>query len=156
MTRLELCAYIQIAVLWWRNATVNLWMPWRTTPFHTELSDSMHSSITVCDTTFCTLTGCPERCRSPPVARSNSPRLPLAHCGVSPLQYHYFNVLHAVLVKPHSFWMPLDLQLSLLSHCFNQGPHFDKMSSFFPCEIDDAIQYINLGYVVQAPKIVIL
>ena len=30
------------------------------------------------------------------------------------------------------------------------------MSSFFPCEIDDAIQYINLGYGAQAPKIVIL
>jgi hypothetical protein len=30
------------------------------------------------------------------------------------------------------------------------------MSSFFPYEIDDAIQYINLGYGVQAPKIVIL
>ena len=27
-----------------------------------------------------------------------------------------------------------------------QGPDFDDMSSFFPCEIDDAIQYINLGY----------
>ena len=38
----------------------------------------------------------------------------------------------------------------------NQGPDFDDMSSFFPCEIDDAIQYINLGYGAQAPKIVIL
>ena len=28
----------------------------------------------------------------------------------------------------------------------NQGPNFDDMSSFFPCEIDDAVQYINLGY----------
>ena len=33
-----------------------------------------------------------------------------------------------------------------------QGPDFDDMSSFFPCEIDDAIQYINLGYGAQAPK----
>ena len=33
---------------------------------------------------------------------------------------------------------------------------FDDMSSFFLCEIDDAIQYINLGYGAQAPKIVIL
>ena len=32
---------------------------------------------------------------------------------------------------------------------------FDEMSSSFPCEIDDAIQYINLGYGAQAPKIVI-
>ena len=30
----------------------------------------------------------------------------------------------------------------------NQGPDFDDMSSLFPCEIDDAIQYINLGYVM--------
>ena len=37
-----------------------------------------------------------------------------------------------------------------------QGPDFDDMSSFFPCEIDNAIQYINLGYGAQAPKIVIL
>ena len=27
-----------------------------------------------------------------------------------------------------------------------QGPDFDDMSSFIPCKIDDAIQYINLGY----------
>ena len=32
----------------------------------------------------------------------------------------------------------------------NQGPDFDEMSSFFPCEINDAIQYINLGYETQA------
>ena len=38
-------------------------------------------------------------------------------------------------------------------HC--QCPDFD-MSSFFPCEIDGIIQYINLGYGTQAPKIVIL
>ena len=35
---------------------------------------------------------------------------------------------------------------------YYHGPDFDDMSSFFPCEIDDAIQYINLGYGVQAPK----
>ena len=35
---------------------------------------------------------------------------------------------------------------------YHQGPDFDDMSSFSPCEIDDAIQYINLGYAVQAPK----
>ena len=34
----------------------------------------------------------------------------------------------------------------------DQGPDFDDMSSFFPWEIDDAIQYINLGYGAQAPK----
>ena len=39
---------------------------------------------------------------------------------------------------------------------YHQGLDFDDMSSFVPCEIDDAIQYINLGYGAQAPKIVIL
>ena len=34
----------------------------------------------------------------------------------------------------------------------NQGPDFDDMSSFYPCKIDDAIQYINLGYGAQAPN----
>ena len=38
----------------------------------------------------------------------------------------------------------------------NQALDFNDMSSFFPCEIDDAVQYINLGYGAQAPKIVIL
>ena len=28
----------------------------------------------------------------------------------------------------------------------HQGPDFDDMSSFLPCEIDNAILYINLGY----------
>ena len=39
---------------------------------------------------------------------------------------------------------------------YKQGPDFDDISSLFPCEIDDAIQYINLRYVAQALKIVIL
>ena len=39
---------------------------------------------------------------------------------------------------------------------YKQGPDFDDMSSLLLCEIDDAIQYINLGYGAQAPKIVIL
>ena len=38
----------------------------------------------------------------------------------------------------------------------DKGPDFDDMSSFFPCEIDYAIKYINLGYGAQAPKIIIL
>ena len=37
----------------------------------------------------------------------------------------------------------------------DQGPDFDDMY-VFPCEIDDAIQYINHEYGAQAPKIVIL
>jgi hypothetical protein len=39
---------------------------------------------------------------------------------------------------------------------YNQGPDFADMSSFFPCVIDDAIQYINIGYGARAPKISIL
>ena len=37
----------------------------------------------------------------------------------------------------------------------NQGPDIDD-AIFFPCEIDNAMHYINLGYGVQAPKMVIL
>ena len=44
----------------------------------------------------------------------------------------------------------------MLSDSYKQGPDFDDMSSFFPCEMDVAIQYINLEYGAQAPKIVIL
>ena len=31
-----------------------------------------------------------------------------------------------------------------------QGPDFDDMSSFFPCKIDDAIQYILILYMERA------
>ena len=44
--------------------------------------------------------------------------------------------------------------MELVDH--HHGPDFDDMSSFFPCEIDDTIQYINLGYGAQTPKIVIV
>ena len=53
--------------------------------------------------------------------------------------------------KPTEIWHS---KWPTLSH--NQGPDFDDISSFFSCEIDDAIQYIILGYGAQAPKIVIL
>ena len=46
--------------------------------------------------------------------------------------------------------------LILVSYADHQGLDFDDMSSFFPYKIDDAIQYINLGYGAQATKIVIL
>ena len=39
---------------------------------------------------------------------------------------------------------------------YQQGLDFHDMSSSFPCEIDNLIQYINLGYGAQAPKIVSL
>ena len=42
------------------------------------------------------------------------------------------------------------------SHGDDQGPDSDDMSSFFPCGIDDAIQYINLGCGARDPKMVIL
>ena len=51
------------------------------------------------------------------------------------------------------------MQIFFLRHkyvCHQQGPDFDDMSYFVPCEIDDAIQCINLGFGAQAPKIVIL
>ena len=38
----------------------------------------------------------------------------------------------------------------------HQGADFDDMSSFFPCKIDVAIKYINLGYGALAPKTFIL
>ena len=44
---------------------------------------------------------------------------------------------------------------SFMMITYNQVPEFDDMSSFFPCEMDDAIQYNNLGYGSQAPKIII-
>jgi hypothetical protein len=46
--------------------------------------------------------------------------------------------------------------VSIKIACDNPGPDLDDMSSFFPCEIHDVIQYINLEYGAQAPKIVIL
>ena len=44
--------------------------------------------------------------------------------------------------------------IGLAEDAYDLGPDFDDMSSFFPCEMDDEIQYINLGYGEQAPKIV--
>ena len=49
-----------------------------------------------------------------------------------------------------------NLNPSAITNTNMQGPDFDDMSSFFPCQIDNAIQNINLGYGTQAPKIVIL
>ena len=61
------------------------------------------------------------------------------------------NVLKLFLILQH-----IPTVENVFCHTHKQGPDFDVMSSFFPCEIDDAIQYINLGYGSQAPKIVIL
>ena len=60
------------------------------------------------------------------------------------------NAADATLVRPGYFISPVTTISA------EQGPDFDDMSSFFPCYIDDAIQYMNLGYGAQAPKIVIL
>ena len=50
----------------------------------------------------------------------------------------------------HRISSSLSLSSSWSSHY--QGPDFDEMSFFFPSEIDDAIQYINLGYGAQVSK----
>ena len=51
---------------------------------------------------------------------------------------------------------PCETSNDLKIDTHQQGPEFYDMSSSFPCEINDAIQYINLGYGAQAPKIGIL
>ena len=61
-----------------------------------------------------------------------------------------------VIIRLHVY---MEVRLHIANADFiknHQGPDFDDISSFFLCEIDDAIQYINLGYGAQAPKIVIL
>ena len=50
----------------------------------------------------------------------------------------------------------MEIERKLANIRDKKGSDFDDMSSFFPCEIDDAIQYINLGYGAQTLKIVIL
>ena len=44
-----------------------------------------------------------------------------------------------------NIWVPYAMKIVSNYH----GPDFDYMPSFFPCEIDDATQYINLGYGAQ-------
>ena len=39
---------------------------------------------------------------------------------------------------------------------YQHGLDFDDMPSLFPCEIDDATQYVNVGYGSQTPKIVVI
>ena len=68
------------------------------------------------------------------------------------LQYTYLRVVDyhtglKMIIQPHS---------EDIKDTDEQGPDFDDMSSFFPCEIDEAIQCINLGYGAQTQKIVIL
>ena len=46
--------------------------------------------------------------------------------------------------------------LAASKHPSDHQPWIVMTSSSYPCEINDTIQYINLGYRVQAPKIVIL
>ena len=73
--------------------------------------------------------------------------------GFDSLHLHLGNLpnwirLKTVYTHPHE-----DNWVTNVNH---QGPDFEDTSSFLPCEIDRAIQYINLGCGVQAPKIVIL
>ena len=73
-----------------------------------------------------------------------SPKIPiLSQINPIPCTDTYFFRVHSNIVLPST------------SRHYHQGPDFDDMSSFFPCEIDDATQYINLGYEAQAQKIVI-
>ena len=50
----------------------------------------------------------------------------------------------------------LEVDINTWKVSYYQGPDFDDMPSIFPCEIDDAIQCINLEYGAQTPKIVTL
>jgi hypothetical protein len=68
------------------------------------------------------------------------------------------NVLVRILEGMVYRCLLLELNVGPFTKLFtnDQGPDFDDMSSFFSCEVDDAIQYINLGYGAHAPTIVIL
>ena len=57
------------------------------------------------------------------------------------------------VVKSMSRFCTIILQIYVYIYYY-QGSDFEDMSSFFPCEIDDANQYINLGYGPQVPKII--
>ena len=59
--------------------------------------------------------------------------------------------------KPYNWWWWIaGDQVSITHGRYDQGANFDDVSSFFPWEMDNAIQYINLGYGAQAPKVVML
>jgi hypothetical protein len=47
-------------------------------------------------------------------------------------------------VEKLSFKTNAELLVNLTEDSDKQDPDFYDMSTFFPCEIDDAIQYINL------------
>ena len=67
------------------------------------------------------------------------------------LATHYSLIHYTKIKQTHIL-----IHLTLLKDTYHQGPDFDDMSSFCPCEIDDAIKYNNPTYGAQAPKIVIL
>ena len=61
-----------------------------------------------------------------------------------------------VMLPRYFILFPLDLNIWIeFLLCYQQGPDFDDMSSFFPCEIDNSIQFINLGYGAQAPYCIV-
>ena len=68
----------------------------------------------------------------------------------------YKSFIQSVYSHRNKLILNLKVLLSRMRLNYHQGPNFDDMPSFFPCEIDDAIQYINLGNGPQAPKINIL
>ena len=82
----------------------------------------------------------------------------------------YFFLFHMLFLMLLTFGQCIDLFFTCFKRLYceyrerysisaftaiNQGLDFDDMSSFLPSKIDDAIQYINLGYGTQTPKIVI-
>ena len=62
-------------------------------------------------------------------------------------------VARKVITNKFGNWSSLSLQ-KLAWYIVDQGPDFNDIPSFFPFEIDIAIEYINLRYGAQAPKIV--
>ena len=72
------------------------------------------------------------------------------HCSIFSLWIGPDSIFRAIL-NEFAFGEGLEYNFVERNHmevinngiCDNQGPDFDDMSSLFPCEIDDVIQYIN-------------
>ena len=107
-----------------------------------------------------TLTAVTVKCTSYELARDAvTPYLCKCTLAVSQLCNRKFKCGRSELFSRVAKYVSTQLTLTswrTISSYTHQGPDFDDISSFCPCEIDDAIQYINLGYEAQAPKIVII
>ena len=69
-----------------------------------------------------------------------------------PSSRHIYHSYITPQCNTHKYTHPRHFPIHTVTH--HQGLDFDDMSSFFPCDIYDAIQYINIAYGAQAPKIV--